>query len=317
MEETSQSNSGIWKAGMAIFAIAAAVLGYLLYDAKQFSQKQIAEINAKVAEITTVNVKLDSVGRQLDAKILEIQSLGGKVEELEEAKAQLMADKLGLKKVNSFSAKNYEGKISNYDVLLAAKDQEIAVLKRKNGILENENKNLNNQNQTLNSENSNLKTEKQGLADSVNNYSAKNRELTAKVNLASALKAQDVQVFAVASSGKLRDGGVYRASKVDKIKVSFMLASNPLTKQDNKTIYMRILDPEGAVLSDNSMGSGTFDLFGKEAVYSGKQNADYNNSNQLVDMMYSRGAVAYRAGRYSIELYSEGYKIGEGSFEIK
>jgi hypothetical protein len=81
---------------------------------------------------------------------------------------------------------------------------------------------------------------------------------------------------------------------------------------------MRVLDPDGAMLYDSAVGSGNFDLFGKESTYTTKKDIQFQNNGQGVEIIYGRGtAIQYREGHYKIELYSEGFKIGEGSFDIK
>ena len=317
MEESTQSN-GIWKVLVAVLAITSGILGYLLFDSKTAIKNQTEVINQKVEELASARVRLDSIGSQLDAKIAQIKVLGGNVESLEAAKKQLEADKVQLKKVNSFSKQQYDVKIADFVTLLAAKDAELVQLKKENVELVAKNKDLFSQNGTLTNENMGLKTAKQQLADSVDDAYRRNRELTAKVTRASALQAQFVQALALSDKGKERDGGVYRASKVDKIKVIFQLQPNPIAKQDVKTIYMRVMDPDGAVLYDSGVGSGNFDMFGKESTYTAKTDVQFVNTGQGVEIIYGRGsAIQYREGHYKIELYSEGFKIGEGSFDIK
>lgn len=317
MEESTQRN-GIWKAGVAILAVLAGILGYLLNDATSINKNQEQVINQKVEELASARIRLDSVGSQLDAKITQIKALGGNIESLEAAKRQLELDKVQLKKVNVFSKQQYDVKIADFVTLLAAKDAELVQLKRENTTLVAKNKDLFTQNSTLTNENMGLKTDKQGMADSIDNAYRRNRELTAKVTRASALQAQFVQAIAITDKNKERDGGVYRASKVDKIKVIFQLQPNPIAKQDTKTIFMRILDPDGAMLYDSAVGSGNFDLFGKESTYTVKKDIQFQNNGQGVEIIYGRGtAIQYREGHYKIELYADGFKIGEGSFDIK
>ncbi len=317
MEESTQKN-GIWKVLVAILAIVAGLLGYMLNDAKTKNKDQDQIINQKVEELASARVRLDSVGSQLDAKIAQIKALGGNVESLEAAKRQLESDKVQLKKVNTFSKQKYDVKIADFVILLEAKDAELVQLKRENTTLVAKNKDLFTQNSTLTNENMGLKTDKQGLADSVDNAYRRNRELAAKVTRASALQAQFVQAIALSDKNKERDGGVYRASKVDKIKVIFQIQPNPIAKQDIKTIFMRVLDPDGAMLYDSAVGSGNFDMFGKESTYTAKKDIQFQNNGQGVEIIYGRGtAIQYREGHYKIELYSEGFKIGEGSFDIK
>ncbi|WP_044173348.1 hypothetical protein [Flectobacillus major] len=316
--EGTQQNSGLWKAGTAFFAILAGFLGYLLFEAKGVKQQQDDIIHKRVAELSSARISLDSIGSQLDAKIAEIKSLGGRVEELEAAKKQLEADVEELVSTSALSKQQYDSKIADYVSLLNTKDAELNRLKKENGVLVEKNKTLVSQNTNLSSENIDLKTQKQNLSDSVDNVSRRNRELTAKVTRASALQAQFVQALAISDRGKERDGGVYRASKVDKIKVIFSLLPNAIAKQDNKTIYLRVLDPDGAVLYDTGVGSGTFDLFGKEANYTAKKEIFFQNNGQGVEIIYNRGnAIQYRSGHYKIELFAEGFAIGNGSFDIK
>ena len=317
MEESKQSN-GIWKVLVAVLAITSGILGYLLMDSKTAIKNQTEVINQKVEELASARVRLDSIGSQLDAKIAQIKVLGGNVESLEAAKRQLESDKVQLKKVNSFSKQKYDVKIADFVTLLAAKDAELGQLKKENVELVAKNKDLFSQNGTLTNENMGLKVSKQNLADSVDDAYRRNRELTAKVTRASALQAQFVQALALSDKGKERDGGVYRASKVDKIKVIFQLQPNPIAKQDVKTIFMRVMDPDGAVLYDSAVGSGNFDMFGKESTYTAKTDVQFVNTGQGVEIIYGRGsAIQYREGHYKIELYSEGFKIGDGNFDIK
>ena len=316
--DVNKSNNSLWKAGTGAFAILSAILGYLLFEAKGISKDQSRIIDQRVAEISSARMSLDSIGMQMDAKIAEIKSLGGRVEELEAAKKQLEADVAGLKSAGELSKQQYDNKIAEYISLLNNKDAELNRLRKENGILAEKNRTLISENTDLSTENVSLKGIKKSLSDSVENVSRKNSELSAKVSRASALQAQEVQVLAISDRGKERDGGTYRASKVSKIKVAFSLMPNPIAKQDEKVIYLRVLDPDGAVLFDTAAGSGSFNIFGKETNYTAKKSIFFQNNNQNVEISYQRGGNSpYRAGNYKVELYSEGYQIGTGGFTVK
>jgi regulator of replication initiation timing len=170
--------------------------------------------------------------------------------------------------------------------------------------------------QTFIEENTGLKGEKEKLTQTVADYTTKNEELVKKVRTGAQLKATNMQVFAVTSKGKIKDGGKYRAKKVDQLKLAFTLPSNSITEQENKEILVRILDADGAVITDSATGSSVFNYDGKEMAYTTKGTVAYTNNDQNVEMLYARG-TAYRPGTYNVELYSEGFKIGAGSFTIK
>ncbi len=304
--------NGALLAALIIMTGLAGVSSYLYFDQKKVAETQEVTIAERVEELSTTRVKLDSISTALDAKIAEVQKLGGNVDELLKVKADLEADKAALKRGQSgqrISLAKYEMKIKEYEKFLVEKDTLIAGLQRENGMLSS---NV----QVLNTENSTLKTERQKLSDSVTTVASQNQELAQKVTRASALKAQNVKVLAVTSKGKIRDEDAFKAKKVDKLKFTYTLLDNPLTKEEPKEVYVRLLDPDGAVLSDMANGSGTFNVNGNETVYTTKQMVNYNKDGQNVELLYSRGQQ-YKPGKYTVELFSEGFKIGSGQFAIR
>ena len=312
--QENKSNTAL-KAGLILAFALAALFGFLYFNARQEVDQKNVDITSKTKELLRTNSKLDSISTQLDAKIAEIQSLGGQVEELQKLKARLEVDKKNLVNSKNVSIKEYEDKIKGYEAVLIQKDAEIAKLKEENVVLTTQNKTLNNENTGLKTEVTGLKTDKTALSDSVYSVTVKNRELAEKVTLAAALKAMSINITTFNSRGKEFEGGDYKAKRIDKVKVFFKLAENPLTKKEDKTVYMRMLDTQGNVISDMATGSGTFQFGGKETVYTAKQVVTYDNSGQVVDMFYQRGAN-YEKGKYTIELYSEGFRIGQGNFNV-
>jgi regulator of replication initiation timing len=325
--ETTQNNnnngSGILKAALAVAMLFIGFLGYLLYDSKKTNTNQEQVISQKVEQLATTKSRLDSVGVQLDAKIAEIKSLGGRIDELVAAKDQLEKDKKSLKNAKFFNQKQYDAKINEYVALLSEKDAMIAQLKTENETLTaqtvtlgKEKEVLVQEKQTFIEENTGLKTEREKLTQTVADYTTKNEELTKKVKTGAQLKATNMQVYAVTSKGKVKDGGKYRAKKVDQLKLAFTLPANAITEQENKEILVRIMDADGAVITDSATGSSVFNYDGKEMAYTTKGTVAYTNNDQNVEMLYARG-TAYRPGTYNVELYSEGFKIGSSSFTIK
>ncbi|CAG5067684.1 hypothetical protein DYBT9623_00405 [Dyadobacter sp. CECT 9623] len=309
-QEQKQDRKTLLWAALAVLLLLNLVLVYFIYHEKQENLAKDEIITAKTEEVLSIKTKLDSISAELDVKIAEIQKLGGSVDSLVALKEQLEKDKRELKNATTYSAANYNKKIKSYESILSEKDSEIATLRQQLGVATTKNEELS---QKL----TGLESEKQLLADSVTNYSVQNRELSEKVNLASALKAEALTVNAVNSKGKERQGGKYKAKRIDKLRVNFKIAENPVAKQNEKQIYLRILDPDGAVLSDMATGSGSFVHNGKELIYSSSQVVNFDNSNQSVDILYGRGGIPLKDGKYAIELYSEGFKIGEGDFTVR
>lgn len=309
-QEQKQDRKTLLWAALAVLLLLNLVLVYFIYHEKQENLVKDKIITAKTEEVLFIKTKLDSISVELDIKIAEIQKLGGSVDSLMAMKAQLEKDKRELKNANTYSAANYNKKIRSYESILSEKDGEIARLRQELGIAESKN-------EELSQKVTGLESERQQLSDSVVNYSVQNRELTEKVNIASALRAENLTVNAVSSKGKERQGGKYKAKRIDRLRVNFKLGENAVAKQNEKEFFLRILDPEGAVLSDMATGSGSFMFNGKELIYSSKQSMNFDNSGQSVDIFYGRGGIPLKDGKYSIEVYSEGFKIGQGDFTVK
>jgi len=300
----NKNNTGL-VIGLIIMTIVAAVFGYLYYQERDITNKQGTDLQARVTELAASEIKLDSIAKQLDARILEVQGLGGDVAELQKAKASLEQDRISLRKGNALMGK----KVKEYEDFLTKKDEEIAQLRE-------ENQQLISQNETLVQTNTTLETSKKAVSDSLTGVISKNAELESKVTTAAALRARNVKVYAISSKGKVREGDNVKAKRVDKVRVDFILEKNPLTLTDNKTVYMRIIDPAGATISDAATGSGEFDFNGQKQGYTISQDIVYGNNNQDVSILYDR-ATPFSKGTYTVELYSEGFTIGSGSFSVK
>lgn len=297
-------------AALLILAALNVLLLYFYYQERQDNKTKDATIAAKTEEVLIAKTKLDSISAQLDTKIAEIQRLGGSIDSLMKVKAQLEVDKRELKNVSSFDGKKYDQKIRNYQAILAQKDQEIARLKEENGVLSQ-------QNESLAQENSGLKAEKQSLSDSVVSVTIKNQELAEKVTIAAALHAETVTINAINARGKESDGGSYKAKKTDKIHISIQLSPNGLAKKDEKLIYVRVIDPSGAVVSDLATGSGEFIYNNQGMIYTAMQKFTFDNSRQRLDFFYGRGGQPFKEGTHTVEVYCEGFRIGEGEFTIR
>ena len=315
------SNNNGLKAGLVVMTLVAAILGYMLFQSKEAVTNQQEVISTKVMELAQTRTKLDSITVRLDAQIAEVQKLGGDVTELQKAKVELEQDKKDLTKksasqLTSVKSK-YEEKIRNYESLLTAKESDLVKLREENTALASTNN-------VLTDENSNLKTQTLGLTKSVEEVKARNEEtvaknkvLSEKVTKAAALRTEYVKVLGINAKGKESEDKKYKGKRLSKIKVVFQLAKNDLTEHGTKTVFIRVLDPDGSTIFDAATGSGNFTYNGQELAYTTRGDVNYDNENLYVEMVYNRGGTAYREGKYVVELYAEGFKIGTGGFEVK
>ena len=311
-QQPRSSTSTALVAALVLMTGVAGLMGYKYYDKAEVASTQEVAIAERVEELASTRVKLDSISNSLDAKIAEVQRLGGDVTELQKVRADLEKDKKALARgarLSRATIASYEGKIQQYMAFLAEKDTLIAQVQREKEVLVVDN-------QSLNTENVTLKTRRKQLEDTVAVVATQNTELATKVTRAAALKAQNVKIYAVNSRGKVKEDDAYKAKRIDKLKLTYSLLDNPLTAEEPKDVFVRVLDPDGAVVSDMANGSGTFKANGDEMIYTAKQTVNYDKNGQKVEFLYTRG-TQYRPGKYTIELYSEGFKIGTGEFAVR
>lgn len=316
MQPEQKNKQTIAWAMVVVLGLATAMFGYLFTTQKSELTQQESMVVEKARELALTKTKLDSISTVLDAKIAEIEKLGGDVSELTKVKEQLEKDKLAFRRSNKVETNKYLGKIKEYEKFLAEKDEVIAQLRLENEHLVASNDSLSTHVGTLTNERQRLVQRQAELTDSVVTFTAANKELSAKVSQAAALKAQNIKVLTVNSRGKVKDKEEYKAKRVDKLKLVFNLPENALTAQESKDIYVRVLDPQGAVVADDATGSGEFEVDGAPSKFTTRESVAYQNNNQKVEMLYDNTSQ-FRPGKYSVELYSEGYKIGGTNFTIK
>jgi hypothetical protein len=277
--------------------------------------------------VANAQERLDSISQQLQVRMVQIKKLGGRISELETARLQILGDQKELKEHPEMGQEQFEKKLAYYLRLLGQKDQEIKKLRRENGVLLARNDSLSREAQLLKDGLTNVQ---KALRDSSLTFGVKqkelnersrvlevrNQELAEKVNVAAALRAEGVNVYAISSRGKESGVQNQKAKRIEKIRVMFHLQTNPLATKEIKTVYLRIIEPTGNTLSDYALGSGAVMFKGKELTYTAKQRIFYENNHQSVEFIYAR-PNAYREGRHEIELYSEGFLIGLGSFEVR
>jgi cell division protein ZapB len=283
---------------LLIIVIIQSVKIYLDYQEKVEVKQQLVNTEEDLASTMQ---KLTDIKSELDQKIIEIEKLGGDVKELQKAKAEVESELRRSTKRSAKALQELKDKVEGYEVLLKMKDDEIDKLKHVNT--------------QLFSENRTLKTKQNKLSDSINVLARNKDELATKVALASQLKAENITIKAVNSKGKERESP-FRNKQLQKLKVDFNLAENKVAPIEGKKITVRVIDENGQVIFDVARGSGTFIFNGKEEFYTAAQDILFDNTKQKLTFLYEKGSD-YTSGKYTLEIYSDNYKIGAGQFEIK
>jgi regulator of replication initiation timing len=296
------NKAGIVIGLLSIIVIIQSVKIFMDYRAKGELNQQL---ETTTEDLTGTRQRMVEISAELDQKISEIQKLGGEVDDLKKAKAEIETQ---LKRNVSWSSKaikELKDRVAGYEELLKIKDTEIEQLKSVNTSLFSENRNLKTE----------LNTQKSKLSDSISTLSKNKDELATKVAIASQLKAENIKVVALSEKGKEREAP-FRSRQVEKLKVDFNLADNKVAPIEGKKIYVRILDENGQAIFDMARGSGSFIINGKEEWFTAVQEILFDNTRQKLSFIYEKGSE-YPAGNYQVEIIADGYKLGSVPFTVK
>lgn len=286
---------------LIIFAVIIIVQGVKIYLDHQESVARENQLASTEEELASTLQRLTDIREELDEKIRAIDSLGGDIEELQAAKEEVEKELARTQKASRSTIAALKDKVDGYTLLLKTKDKEIEKLKEVN--------------EELLTENTSLKTEKNVLFDSLSQLNVSKQELASKVAIASQLKAENIDILAVNNRGKEREAP-FKSRHIDKLKVIFNIAENEVAPVEGKEIIVRIVDNNGKVIFDVSRGSGTFMINGKEEFYTASKEILFDNTRQQLTFEYEKG-TEFEEGLYTLEVYTEDYKMGSKKFEVK
>ena len=168
---------------------------------------------------------------------------------------------------------------------------------------------LNTLNQKLISENVSYRKEISSANLRAEMAEEKAAELDNKVKVGSVLRARDIRLEALNDRGK----AVSRIKNASRLRVDFVLSANELAMPGNKAIYLRIISPDGYVLTTEAMPS--FEYEGERLTYSAMREVDYQNQDLEVGIYFTSSGFA--AGTYRMELYTEGRLIGQAQVAMR
>ena len=169
---------------------------------------------------------------------------------------------------------------------------------------------------SLNTVNDNLKKEnvkvKKQIAEAQEikrQLEEKTNELDAKINLASILEADEIQIKTLNKKGKVTKS----LKRITNIEICFQVLRNITAERGYKTVYIRIADANGEVLTTETK---TFEFEGKQLIYSAKKEIEYNGEDTPV-CMYYKVTNPLQTGTYSIAIFAEGNLIGTTGIVLK
>lgn len=264
---------------------------------------------------------LEQVSRELDTTMAEKESLSAELQRVKTEYEKLNQENAGLQ--NQLSAKDEEIrlKIAQIQKLINSGDavqlkkakEELASLKELNQKYVAQIDSLRTANELLSTENLSLNQNLTSTQNRVSSLTQENTLLANKVAIASVLKTTNLKAIGVRYKGSGKEVETNKAKSTDRIKTCFTIMENLVVDKGPKDIYVRVLSPDGAVMSTSSE---TFIYNNQATLYTTKESIMYENRNTDLCVYWEKGNT-YNPGKYIIEMYCEGNQIGVANLELK
>jgi hypothetical protein len=108
------------------------------------------------------------------------------------------------------------------------------------------------------------------------------------------------------------------AKKVNKLRISFDIDENLISPSGNKALYVCITGPDGKPISVESEGSGEFTTRdGQSKSFTQKVDVNYVQAQKQTVSFDWKQTTPFAIGDYKIEVYNNGFKVGEGVQHLK
>ena len=244
-------------------------------------QSDFDAASAKIDQLVSQNSKLDSNLKKDQAEMLDMQ--------------QKIKGMLSNKKATTAELKKAREMITSLTDKTAKYEARIAELEKENGILTNKNVVL-----------------------------TKERDSTVTQNIAikkigSVLHASNMSMEPIHLKKNGKEKDTKKAKKVDVLRVKFDIDENRIAESGTKQLYLRIVAPDGTILSNTTNGSGKMTTAkGDQVSFSIIREIALVKEMPVKDVVVDwKQEGDFQKGNYMIEIFSEGYKVGTGTVTLK
>ena len=261
-----------------------------LDSSKNAVQKEYDDAMVRLEQMTATNTSLDSLVKSRDEELNQLKSkFKGLVNKQNATASDLAAAKKLVGDLN--------GKIDQYI-------NEIARLQKENKQLTTDKENLTTENKTLSS---NLAVTESAKKEAEN-----------KVDVGSTLNASSFSIKAINEKSSGKEKETASSKKADKLRIAFNLDANRISVSGTKQLFIVAKDPSGNTIKEQALGSSSITTRQDgQVAYTTRLDVDYKQGETKYVSFDLRQGDKYAKGSYSILVYQNGFKIGEGQAVLK
>jgi regulator of replication initiation timing len=294
---------------VALSIACVATWGYLLINHNK-TEHVIAQNETQIAQVSD---EKSTVQKSFDESLIRLDSMStvsnGLKSKLTAANADVAKKKAAIRVIlNKKNASSAE---------LAKAKELIAQLNDKITTMEQDVARLTTDNQSLKQDKTVLTQENSKLTDDLSATTVVKQDLEKKVDIASTLNASNIVItpMSVKSSGKEKVTST--AKRVNKLVISFDV-NNRIAEPGMADVYVCVLGPDGKNIATRDSASNNFTTRDDgDKSYTAKLQVDLETGKKKnVEFSFAPGND-FQQGKYLIQIYQNGFKIGEGVRELK
>lgn len=319
MQKDDRTNSSSKKSSAKIYFFVLAILALLgtnVYYAVQYKNlgKQVEvlynEKSQLQAEIDRIEAEFNRISHN-DALILS----PALIDERDNVRARISTLRLRLNEgeINRDEIYDAREEVFHLRAMVSSYSNEVKSLMRENESLNFEKEALARTVKSTQETVSSLEGANERLTEENDNLSEMNYFLSKQVETASILKISGISINGIRERNNGKQTTENRARRTDKLKINFSIVENELAPMGIHNVYLRVIDPSGNLLSDNSQ---FFTADDKRMQYTDKRTIRFLNDGKeyTIDWVPKD---SFRRGTYMVVLYSNGYTMGRGSVSLK
>jgi len=304
--ERSQSKN------IVIGVLSAAVLGLGIYTVTDHNKsgEQITQQQTQIAKVTdeksTIQTNFDASLARLDSMTTEYKGLEGKLtasnNEITKLKGEIRSI-LNNKNATASQLSKARKLIDELNGKITTMEADVARLTQEN--------------ETLTADKVQLTADKEKLTTDLTATTTAKQDLEKKVDVASTLNASNIRVTPINIKGEGKEKETTTAKRVDKLVISFDV-DNRIAQAGSTDVFVMITGPDGQVITSDASGSGTFTTREEgEKTFTAKVPVDVETAKRKNVAFGFVPGTSFQKGNYKVQIYQNGFLIGEGTTELK
>ena len=288
-------------------------LGYAIAS----NSKSTQTIQTQQTQIAKVTDEKSDVQKNFDASLARLDSMSGLNNSLRGKLTE--------------SNKEIEKRKTEIRSILNKKNATAAELSKAKGLIDELNTNITNMqaqvakltqdNQSLTQDKVALTADKEKLTSDLTTTTTAKEDLEKKVDVASTLNASNIAITPIDVKKNGKEKMTTTAKRVNKLLITFDV-NNRIAQSGSTDVYVVVTGPDGKPvmmqMKDSSMNAGTTFTTREDGdkAYTAKLAVDLE-TNKTKNVQFAFTPGNFQEGNYTIQIYQNGFKIGEGTRELK